>query len=153
MVEKASKIHGMKELQKALQVIGPKMGGNTLRGALRDAAKPVLASAQSRVPVGSVSHKTYKGRLVGGGFASRNVKMKATLSRDKRSARVMIGVAPEAFYAAQFLELGTSKIRRRPWLRPALASQRNNVNDLFRQRMARRLELLAKRLARKTARL
>ena len=44
------------------------------------------------------------------------------LDRSGQRASAAIGVRSEAFYAAIFGELGTSKTPARPWLRPAMAN-------------------------------
>ena len=43
----------------------------------------------------------------------------------KQQAAAIIGVRAEAFYAVSFVEIGTSKMGRRPWLRPAFYSTRD----------------------------
>jgi len=56
----------------------------------------------------------------------------------------MLGVRPEAFYAIQFIELGTSKIPKRPWLEPAFRKSINDVDALFRQRLKLLLDKAAR---------
>jgi HK97 gp10 family phage protein len=48
--------------------------------------------------------------------------VKTFVSQDKQAAAALLGVDSEAFYAVQFLELGTSKTKAQPWLVPAFES-------------------------------
>ncbi len=125
-------------LSRKLKRLGAKTGGKFLRAAAMSATLPVLKAARANIPksAGSELHKTYKGRLVAPGFASRSVARKSIISRDKSFVRVMIGVRPEAFYAAIFVELGTARQAAQPWLEPAL---RNTKGEVVR-RLASRLK-------------
>lgn len=126
-----SEIEGLKELSDQLSRLGSKVGGKALRSAAMRATLPVVKAAKSSAPVGVKPHKTYKGRLVSPGFLSRSVARKSRLSKDKRNAYVFIGVKPEAFYGLQFLELGTSRIPKRPWLTRVFESNQKQVIDRF----------------------
>lgn len=112
-------LEGVAALSAQLRELGALEDGKVLRSAARAAIKPALERAKATIPVGSVPHRTYKGRLVAPGFAQRNVRVAVNLTRDKQKAIARLGVDREAFYAVQFLELGTSKMPARPWLRPA----------------------------------
>ena len=138
-------VEGLEKLSKQLTTLGPKMGSKFLRSALMSAALPVVKSAKASVPVGNESHKTHKGRIVAPGFAARNVAKKSTLSRDKRTAYVSIGVKREAFYAISFLELGTKHIAKRPWLTKALQKEQFNVIRRFKATLKKKIEQEAKR--------
>jgi HK97 gp10 family phage protein len=115
-------LEGVAALTRQLDELGKAVKGKALRGAVRTAANVVKKAAQARVPVGTEMHKTYKGRLVAPGFAQRSVRVVTKLDRTGEKASAAIGVRREAFYAVQFLELGTSKLPARPWLRPAMSS-------------------------------
>ena len=90
-----------------------------------NAATPIVREARLRIPIGDVEHRTYKGNLVAPGFAQRNIR-KASKIIDGRAV-VSIGVRREAFYATQFVELGTQKMDATPWLVPAFENQRDEV--------------------------
>ena len=121
------KIDGMKELSKALTALGRKAGGNALRRAVNAGATVIKREAKSRIPKGRKPHRTYKGRLVGGGFSSRSIKSASRLSKDKSFVSARIGVRREAFYATHFVEVGTKRMRARPWLEPAIRSKRHEA--------------------------
>lgn len=130
-----SELEGLRDLSKQLSKLGANLGGKALRSAAMRSTLPVVKQARSNAPVGSIPHFTYKGRLVGPGFLSRSVARKSRLSRDKRTAIVLIGVKPEAFYGVQFVELGTSRVAPRPWLSKALESRQREVTGLLGQRL------------------
>jgi hypothetical protein len=66
------------------------------------------------------------------------------LTETAASSWHFVGVAPEAFYGVQFLELGTRHIPRRPWLEPAYRSQSREVVELFRKKLKQQIEKQAK---------
>lgn len=115
-------LEGVAALTKQLDALGKLDDGKALRAAVREAAKPAVEKAKALIPEGVDAHRTYKGRLVAPGFAKRNIRAVTTLSKDKQKASAIIGVRREAFYAVQFVEIGTSKMAAEPWLRPALDS-------------------------------
>jgi hypothetical protein len=62
--------------------------------------------------------------------------------------KVSVGVQKEAFYAVQFLELGTSKIPKRPWLEPAFRGAVSAVDAELQKRLKVIIDRAAKRRAR-----
>lgn len=146
MVE-VSNVEGLRELDAKLKALAdPKINSQVLRAGAVAGMRKVLARAKATVPVGTVAHKTYKGRIVAPGFASRSLRVKGTVSRDKTRAYALLGVRPEAFYAVQFIELGTAKMPARPWLRPAFEASQDVAVAALRDAMVKRLEkILAKR--------
>lgn len=139
-----AELEGLNELSKQLSKLGSAAGGKALRSAAMRSTLPVVKTAKARAPIGGFPHFTHKGRLVGPGFLRRSVARKSRLSPDKRTATVLIGVRPEAFYGVQFLELGTSKIRKQPWLTDALESQQNTVVSLLSDILKKNIEKAAK---------
>ena len=119
--------------------------GAVLKGAVSDAMGKVRDQARQNVPVGRKRHRTYKGRLVSPGFAKRSLRVLARLSKDKTRAYALLGVRSEAFYALQFIELGTSRIPRRPWLVPAFEASKDESLREIGASMRRRIELIAAR--------
>jgi HK97 gp10 family phage protein len=117
----ATELRGAKELARLLKQMPEKMRGQVMRQAVRAATKPVIAAAKARIPVNKIEelHKTYKGRAVAPGFAQRSITAVTELGKSKLTAWARIGVKREAFYATQFVELGTSKQAKQPWLGPA----------------------------------
>lgn len=112
----------LKELDRKLAGLTVAARGKALRAAVTKGIKPALAAARQAIPVGTVEHKTYKGRLVTPGFARKNVATNVRVSKDKTAATAELGVRPEAFYATEFVELGTSRMAAQPWLVPSFNS-------------------------------
>lgn len=137
----SNELLGVAELSAKLEALTDKVKGEALRQSVREAAKPVAEAARARLPVGKRAHKTYKGKLVPPGYARMSLRLKTWVSRDKAAAVAMIGVAPDAYYALQFVELGTSKMDAQPWLVPAFEANRSpmltDVGTALRNRIER----------------
>lgn len=103
----------------------PKQIGPVLRKGVRDGMAEPMKQAKALIAVGTEPHLTYKGKLVAPGFAQRSIVRRTKVDRSGLSASCVLGVLDEAFYAVAFLELGTSKMAARPWLRPAFAANRD----------------------------
>ncbi len=134
-------VQGLAVLQKRLTKLGAAAGGKALRSAANIAINPVVKTARSLIPTNDRDYlkKTYLGRYVAPGFAKRQIAKKTKLYQRGRFAKAMVGVRPEAYYAVLFVERGTSRQPKQPWLEPALRKNRTLV--------ARRLgEFLKKRI-------
>lgn len=142
------RVEGARELQSKIMELGKLEGGKVLRAATLMATTPVRAQARKNIPVGVDAHRTYKGRLVAPGFAKRNIARKAYLSYDKSTARALVGVNAEAFYALQFVELGTSKQQKQPWLEPAFRATQHEQIDKFGDAVRAKILKIAARNAR-----
>jgi len=138
-------IAGADVLRQQLESLKTNAARNALRFATRKAAEIVRTEAEARAPVGSVPHKTYKGRLVPPGFLSRSVKTAVTYSRDSGTVRAAIGPTAEAFYGTQFLEVGTSKMPKQPWLVPAYTASLGEVEATFVRELKNAVERAIKR--------
>lgn len=138
-------IKGLAELRASLEQLKVGAAKNALVVATRKASKVVVAEARAQAPVGDVPHKTYKGRTVAPGFLSRNIRAKVFYSRTRGLARAEIGPSKEAFYGTQFLEVGTSKIPKRPWLVPAYEQKRSEVEQVFVTTLRAAIERAVKR--------
>lgn len=109
----AAKINALKD---------PDEVGKVLRKAVRQGMGEVKKRAESLIPQGVDAHRTYKGRLVAPGFARRSIRLITKVDKSKQKVSAILGVRAEAFYALNFIELGTSKMPAQPWLRPAFAA-------------------------------
>jgi HK97 gp10 family phage protein len=139
----AKEIEGFKALDKKLEALGnPRDARKVIRGAMNQALTPVVQSARQSVPKGSKGHKTYKGRLVSPGFASRSIKKKIKIVGDAIVGRV--GLQKEAFYAL-FFETGTKHIRKDPWLEPALDNNQSLVIRRFKEGMSKWITKVARK--------
>lgn len=148
-----AEIHGFRELSNQLKAMGDAAGGKALRAAAMSAMLPAVKEARAAAPVGNPPFedgkdpypvRTYTGGLRTPGFAKRNIARKSFISKDRRQVKVMLGVRPKAFYAVQFLELGTSRIPKRPWLEPAFRRSLPQVNARFKQNLKKLIDKAAK---------
>jgi hypothetical protein len=149
----ASELTGVAALVAQLRELGsPKEQAQALRASVTTPMNRVKAVARQNIaaisPGEADLHRTYKGRLVSAGFASRSLRVETTLSKDKQSATARLGVRREAFYAVQFFELGTAHIPRQPWLVPAFESSQSESLRLVGETLKKRiLKIAAKRNA------
>lgn len=137
-------LKGAKELDAQLAALGAAAGGKVLRGAMRAAlniAKAKAEAAAAQLNETGRMHRTYRGRLVAPGFASRNLRIVTVKDKNGAPLRAVLGVRREAFYAVQFIELGTATIPARPWLIPAHESSQEAMTaklaDGIRERIKR----------------
>jgi HK97 gp10 family phage protein len=137
----ANKLEGVAAMTKALNELGARTAAKELRGTARAAMKIVHEKAMATMPVGAFPHTTYRGRRVFGGFSKRNLKLATRINKYSKSVEAIVGPSREAFYATQFVELGTSKMPARPWLRPAFESSQDavlsEISSQLRKRIAR----------------
>ena len=151
-------ILGFKKLSRQLSRLGAAAGGKALRNAANRSMLPALKAARLAAPVASPPYtyeghapvdpyprKTYKGRLVTPGFARRSVARRSFLSRDKKTASIIIGVRPEAFYAISFGEFGNSRQAAAPWLEPSFRSSIGKINNLLRRFLKANLDKAARK--------
>lgn len=148
----SQKLKGAKELDAKLRQLAAEGGGKdakVLRGAMRAAMQIPLKAAKAEAATLNESgeaHRTYKGRLVAPGFASRNLRIVTVGGRSGGGKfRTVLGVRREAFYAVNFMELGTARIARRPWLEPAFSASAGATVDRFADVMRKRIEQIARK--------
>lgn len=121
-----ARLEGFEDLAAKLKGLSdPKQIGKVLRTGVRQGMAEPKKKAQALIPVGIDAHKTYKGRLVAPGFAKRSIRVITKIARGGQMAYALLGVRAEAYYAVQYVELGTSKMAAHPWLRPAFLASRN----------------------------
>lgn len=137
-------LEGVAALTRQLEALGKLEDGKVLRNAVRAGIKPATERAKALIPVGVDAHRTYRGRLVAPGFAKRSIKTRVNLSRDKQKATASLGVGPEAFYAVQFVEVGTSHMAAQPWLRPAFYSTRGAQQEAMAKSFRKSIKKAAK---------
>lgn len=140
-------IEGIKGLSAQLLELADLDAGKVTRAAVSQAGTVVVRVARQNIPTNDRDYLqyTYTGRKVAPGFAKANIAKKTKLSRDGRTANVFVGVKPEAFYAVQFVELGTSKQAKQPWLEPAFRSTQNLQIARFGQVLKRKIEVVSKK--------
>lgn len=70
------------------------------------------------------------------GFLKKNIKIKAEKSKIKAKKVYRVGIGGEAWYGV-FPEYGTKKTRAKPYLRPALDENRNEVTKIILEEIAK----------------
>lgn len=148
---KGSGFEGFESLGLKLKTLtDPKQIGPTLKSAVRSGMAEPLKKARQLIPVGVDAHQTIKGRTVAPGFARRSIRVISKIDRKSGGQRAyaLLGVRKEAFYAVQFVELGTSKMPAQPWLRPAFAASKDPAIRMIGQGIDRWIVDVAKRKTR-----
>lgn len=140
----SGEVKGAKELDIKLSELGRAVEDKLVRAAMREALKPVLDSARTSIPKSDKAHRTYKGRLVAPGFAARSLRRVVGKPQGGK-IRAALGVAKEAFYALQFIEMGTIFIRPHPWLRPAFEAAKDRALEVLMKALYRKIEKVAKK--------
>lgn len=116
---------GAADLIAKLQALGALDDGKIARGAVHAGMGAVLKNAQTKIPVGTRLHRTYKGRLVAPGFGRRSLRIVTTTKTDDGLIAALLGVRAEAYYETQFLEKGTKKIRGTHWLQQSFSDSQD----------------------------
>lgn len=146
------KIQGLKELNKQLGQLAADLRPKVLKSAVRAAFKPVLASAQEKVPVDT-------GELRAGiviATAQKDTTVAAGLTIVNNSAALKQGrMAAAAFGQAQgrgdparrwhLTELGTRNQAAQPFLRPAIDENQDTVVEGLKTELDKRIKKAVKK--------
>lgn len=155
-------LKGFDELERKLRALGPKIATNGLRAAnragavvFRDAAKEQLV-ANGSVRTGTL----YRNIIVYAkreSIDSRPVHAVGIRGKNKRykNSRVnrRLGIAGQRYrvlgdaYYGRFVELGTSRMAAKPFLRPAFAANVDKAIEAVRSRLEKIIEREAKKNA------
>lgn len=137
-------LFGAKELSAQLSELKDGLDVKVMRAAVRAGIQPAFEKAQRDIPIGLDAHRTFDGRLVAPGFSQRSLRVVTRVSPDRKTVSAALGVRREAFYAVLFTELGTSKMRARPWLRPALRETQDQQQAALAAKLKQKIEAVAK---------
>jgi HK97 gp10 family phage protein len=163
----ANELAGVRELTTQLNKLQGKTQVKALRSALFKATTPVVRQMKGKIPTADRAARTYKGRLVGPGFASRSIKRitgRKFLALGKLS--IAIGVKREAWYAINMLDQGPHTIterrmsvgprarqtvqvkpytlRRQPWLENTFRANRSQMLSAITQNLRTQIERIAR---------
>lgn len=116
-------VQNLPALQRDFSNLTEKMQRGVLRDALRSSARVVAASAKSKVP-----RKT--------GALQKSITHRVSV-KARGSAEATVGFTK--FYG-RFVELGTSKMAAKPFLRPALDESEGKILEAFRDAVSRGVE-------------
>ena len=126
-------IKGLEQLAKNRKLLKKSFERNTLRTALRNAAKPVVTRAKAGAPVNTGKLKD---------------SIRASVKIDRAGlGTARIGFGRDQFYGG-FFELGSSQQAARPFLRPALEEAEPEILEAFVNSINKTIERTLKRLGR-----
>lgn len=118
-------VEGIRDIQKAFRGLEKAGQIRVLRNSLNAALNPPLMAARASAPRGVQSHKTYKGRVVAGGFLSRRgIKKSTRVGKDRKRVFGNVRLDSEAFYGS-FIEHGWRPGLRSKGLRRSLRRRGN----------------------------
>jgi HK97 gp10 family phage protein len=137
-------LSGIAELTKQLDALTSLEDGKALKRCVKAGINEALKRAREIIPqeginghqgrahrlkVSKALHEKYGGigALVTPGFAKRSLRTISTINESKDVASGVLGVRKAAYYAVQFLEFGTHKMKAQPWLRRALLEARDDA--------------------------
>lgn len=155
------KVDGLDQIVARLRALPEAVSGKNggpLRVALAKAAALVRDDAKAHAPVDTGALRDniimYRDRdpaqigaaehyRVGVRRIKLTRKVKALLRRIRKSASIRI---KEDAYYWRFIEFGTSKMKARPFLRPAFDNNKGAINDTFVSELSRGIDDAVKRL-------
>jgi HK97 gp10 family phage protein len=154
------RIEGLAQLDRALRELPQRIANRGLRASVYAGAKVIRDEARARAPKAAQSlgpkqppPGTLKRAVImkhirelsGGGRQTFYVLVRHGKQYRKQGKRGQL--SQDAWYW-RFLEFGTRHMVARPFLRPALASRRQEALQAIRQRLAQRIEIEARALHR-----
>jgi HK97 gp10 family phage protein len=134
-------IKGLKELDDALRALPDEMQATPVRAGLKAAGKFLAEGMALRAP---------RDPVVEGVTLANEIVSRARVSTARDTAAVEVGPSKAAFYG-RFLEMGTEKMRARPFMRPTLDQDGQSAIAVFASHMRDGLERAAKKLAKRVA--
>lgn len=130
------KVHGLRELQRALKQMPKAVAGNVLAKTLSEAGEPFARRATALAPVltGALKASIVVGRA----------------KKTRTSATVAIGPGPHP--QGVFQEFGTAHHAAQPFMRPAWDAHKHRALDEIVRALRERIERTAAQLARRAKR-
>jgi HK97 gp10 family phage protein len=158
-----AEIKGLKETAARLRALPPRLGskgGGPLRYALMQGAKVIVEEAKHLAPVQTghlrqnIVAKRHRNPRAVGATERYDIGMKGGTKRyagnvrNRRSGRAgqKYRTAGTAFYG-RFVELGTAKMKARPFLRPAIEGKGGAAVEAFRVNFLKAVEVAERKLA------
>jgi HK97 gp10 family phage protein len=146
-------VSGLEGLQAQLKEIGNEATSKELPKAMRAAFKSVVETSRRLVPrdSGDLSEAIASKTVKGDGFAAVGIVVRSNTKRSKQAT-----IAAAAFGEAQskalppsrrwhFIELGTKSQAPKPFIRPALDMESQNVIDSLKGELNKKIDAAAKR--------
>lgn len=149
------KMEGLEGVKEAIRELGPKLSGRALRAAARKSFAPVLERARQLAPVDTGLLResiVLESRVGKGGTSADAVVVVGLRIRAVRGAAKLGRKTKSAHWRWHFPELGTAKQAARPFLRPALDENAQQVVDEFTRMARKQLEAALRKRAKGTTR-
>jgi HK97 gp10 family phage protein len=136
------KISGLDELQKALEALPLKVAKKDLRAVLRAGANVFKKEMVNTAPVES-------------GFLEEHIDVRTRLRSDELAGTAFVGPNNKAVYpgrlsrwhartarlVAGWLEFGTERMSKKPWLTQSFETQKEKVVEVVEQKLKEKLGL------------
>lgn len=132
-------IEGLKELERKLLGMAPKLAKNGLRSAVAAGSRVIMAEARKNVPVdtGTLRRAIYMKQI-----REQSDNSKQTYYVGVRRGKSERKKNRDGYYFA-FVEFGTAKMAAQPFLRPAFEAKKVDAVEVIKRRLAERVEKLA----------
>lgn len=133
-------VTGLRELQAALKRISDGSKDRTfLNSALLSGARLIVNEAKAKVPVDTGQlRRNIRARSVKPVLHTATVQVGVRRLTKKQLRKMKVG-SSDPFYW-RFVEFGTSRMRPRPFLRPAFERKKREAIEAFREKLADRIE-------------
>lgn len=144
MAEQFAKLVGFEDLKRRLALLPLRVGRNVLRGAVNAGTTVVRKEAQQLEmrsnKTGTLQRAIYQKQIPERSSATQQIfyigwrkgKKYQAVVRGKKTVNL------DAFYG-MFLEFGTSKMAKRPFMRPAFETQKDNCIEAMRVYLEKRI--------------
>lgn len=119
-------VRGLAELDNFLKTLPDEMQTKMLYSSLMTAAKPVMDQAKANVRREFGASAEYTGTLERGITRGRMKKSGLAARVDVKLKRPRAGSGDDPYYG-RFLEMGTSKMAAKPWLKPAGVARQSDA--------------------------
>lgn len=131
-------VEGTKEVKEVLNSLGD-AAADILQEAADDGAKVVLKDAIRRAPVSKYGKQGGKHPHPPGNLKSEIKLTRSKMKNANRKAASRVGFGRSAFYGV-FVELGTRKMKARPFLRPATDENHRSIAKAVNAAISRALK-------------
>ena len=135
-------ITGLADLEKRLRGLSDKLAKNVLRGAVRAGAVVIQKEAKAKVPIASGPYlhgrkgiKTWYQP----GTLKKGIKIRSAPRGKAKGIEYWVYVSKNLFWW-KFIEFGTSKKGKRPFMRPAFDTKKEAATTAIRDYMAKRID-------------
>lgn len=140
---------GFKELANALRELGPRVAKNTLRRSVAAGATIIRKEAMDRAPVDTGEMRkdiqVKRERDTKGEMSAKYSVFVRAGKKSRLSGRAR-NVQKDSYYW-KFVELGTSKMAARPFMRPAFESRKEDAVKAIGEKLDEGIQKAARELA------